>query len=305
MQTPPDVQSIVDLNVLRGWREHRDPRLRGEHSLPPLATLIHLDSNDRPIHRYPIHGDDLLLGRFQPQYAPVDLHFHTLLDHELYRLGAPHARITYQDQSWSLQPLTPRSPTRINDGPVENLRSTFPLRQGDLLTLGVARFRFEDQLTTLEPFLERRRQLYASVSDPALFLLRAGSPCGPRMILPQNTPLLLGRSYPAAGTLPDTAEWPGLPESFWDLSGLFDHERRHISFRHASIALRKGRWTIEPLSRRQRTFVNRIALTSRIPLEPGDELALGSVLFRFHHPHRSISETPPRHVPAVIDWSGE
>lgn len=297
------VDDILDLDALRGWRELRDPTLRASHRLPALARLILLDHRDRPQDSYEIHGDDLLLGRFQPHYAPVDLAFHRLKDHELYRLGAPHIHLAIHNDSWQLQALSPQSITALNDRLVPELRSPNPLKDGDLLTLGVTRFRFETAQSSRSSWLQERARLLAQVDAPALFLKRDGSPCGPYRTLSQDEPLLLGRTFPEPGLLPGTKDWPAADANTWDLSGLYDHERRHLSFRHARIQLQHGRWVIEPLTGRQRTFVNRIAISSPIPLEAGDEIGLGNVLFRFHHPHRSIDDSTPRYVPAVPDWS--
>ena len=298
-----DVESVVDLDVLRGWRESRDPRLRQSHEIPVLAELVQLSDSDRPLYHYGVYGTDVLLGRFQSQYAPVDLHFPHLEDHQLYRLGAPHAHLSFDEDGWQIQAISPASDTLVNQQVLRDLHVSHYLTDGDIVTLGAARFRFHPSKMPIAHWQEERARLLSQVNEPALFLKRQGCVCGPFCRLSQDSPVILGRSFPEPGVLPGTGSWPKPDAMRWDLSGLYDFERRYVGFRHASIGLRKGRWMIEPLSNRQRTFVNRIAISGAIALESGDEIALGSVLFRFHHPHRTIDSSRPRHVPAVLDWS--
>jgi hypothetical protein len=293
----------IDLDVLRGWREDRDPALRQRHQLPMLAELVELGPGEKPTGAISLHGPDLLLGRFQSHYAPVDIGFRHLKDHQLYRMGAPHVHLSHDGQGWSVEVLSPQARTAINGNGISHLHDDHHLRAGDLLTLGVTRFEFRPTDMPLKRWDDARRRLLEQVDEPALFLKRRGGLCGPHMQLGQGEPLILGRTYPAPGTLPRTEKWPAPDARRWDLSGLFDEERKFISFRHARVSLQKGQWTIEPLSNRHRTFVNRIGITGTVALQSGDEIGLGSVLIRFHHPHRSLEYSRPRHVPTVVDWS--
>ncbi len=301
--SPQHKPPTIDLDVLRGWREDRDPALRWRHQLPALAQLIPLGPGDENSGPIDLHGPDLLLGRFQSHYAPVDVGFRQLRDHQLYRMGAPHVHLSQDEQGWLVEVLSPQAKTMINDRMVSHLHDDQRLEGGDILTLGVTRFEFRPTGVPLERWTAARGRLFERVAEPSLFLKRHGGCCGPFIGLGEGAPLTLGRSFPRPGTLPHTDRWPLPDERRWDLSGLFDEERKHISFRHARVALKKGQWTIEPLSSRHRTFVNRIGISGTIALQSGDEIGLGSVLIRFHHPHRSLESSRPRHVPTVVDWS--
>lgn len=298
----PQGQSIVDLDVLRGWSEHRDPALRRGHRLPALAEFIQL-GDDGPVCRYTIHGPDVLLGRFQSRYAPVDVLFDRLQDHQVYRLGAPHAHLNFADSQWHLQVLSPRSTTLVDGEPLEHLHKPRLLDDGDELTLGVTRFRFQSISGNDGHWRHRRQELLETVARPALFLKRRGGLCGPHRLLDEDTALVLGRTFPIPGTLPDTNEWPERDKNHWDLSGLYDFERRYIAFRHARIERDHKKWTITPVSSRQQTFVNRIAISEKIALQPGDEIGLGSVLLHFHHPDHDREQERERHIPTAVDWS--
>ena len=302
-ETVPGEHPPVDLDVLRGWSEQRDPALRGEHRLPAVAELIQLDDRDRPTFSYSIHGADLLLGRYQSRYAPVDVLFHHLHDHQTYQLGAPHAHLGHADDNWKLRILSPRTSTSIGDIAIDHRDDPMVVSDGEVITLGNTRFRFRTTGVSLSKWRLARQGLLSEVDEPALFLKRRGGPCGPFCRLDEETPLVIGRTHPPPGELPNTDHWPDPDDVSWDLSGLYDHERKHVAFRHAVIELKSGRWTLRALSSRQRTFVNRIAASGTVALKTGDEIGLGSVLLRFHHPHRSLESSRPRHVPAVVDWS--
>lgn len=293
----------IDLDVLRGWKERRDPTLREEHRLPAVAELVQLGDGDRPEYRYSIHGADLLLGRYQSRYAPVDVLLHRLRDHQTYQLGAPHVHLGREDDHWQIRVLSPRTTTTVDDSALDHYDDPVELTDGTVVTLGNTRFRFRTTGVSLPEWRQARQQLLSEVDEPALFLKRRGGPCGPFCRLDEQTPLVIGRTHPRPGLLPDTDHWPDPDELNWDLSGLYDFERKHVAFRHAVVELNSGRWTLRALSTRQRTFVNRIAATGTVALKTGDEIGLGSVLVRFHHPHRSLESSRPRHVPAVVDWS--
>lgn len=299
------IESIVDLDALRGWEEQRDPALQAPHGLPALAELVQLDDNDEAVWSYPIHGPDLLVGRFQSQYAPVDVVFHQLQDHQTYRLGAPHAHLSYEDGTWRFEVLTPRARTIVGEQSLTHLQAPVALSDGDRITLGVTRFRFHTHEVSPNSHRQTRADLIGDLESPTLFLKRRGGICGPRCQLREDQPLVLGRSFPPAGHLPNTEHWPHHDPYNWDLCGVYDYERRFVAFRHAIIAHHRGRWTIAPLSARQRTFVNRIAISGRVALSGGDEIGLGLVLLRFCEPgdDETIKGPPTRDVPTVVDWS--
>ncbi len=300
------IESLVDLDAMRGWEEYRDPALQAPHRSPELAELVQLQHGD-PVARYSIRGTDVLLGRFQSQYAPVDVHFHQLQDHQTYRLGAPHAHLRYEDEEgdWLLDVVSPRAHTFIAQRSLTHLQPAAVLSDGDLITLGVTKFRFRPHDISNSRRLKSQKAQLSGADGPTLFLKRSGGICGPHCQLDKDQPLVLGRSFPAPGQLPNTDHWPPRDLVWWDLSGLYDFERRFIAFRHAVITLYKDRWTVAPLSARQRTFVNRIAISGRVALQSGDEIGLGSVLFRFYDPDDAdaTEEERPQHVPAVVDWS--
>lgn len=301
-----DVETLIDLDTLRGWSEYRDDSLRAAHRLPPLAGL-HLVKEKRGVKHtrsYYLYGEDLLLGRFQAHYSPVDLQFADFEDHELYKLGAPHVRIYLHEDVWNLQVISPRTETRINGALITELRTDYPLLNDDRLHLGIAELRFQCMANQLPTNLAASETLIQRAQSPSLHLLRQGGLAGPFKSLPSQGPLSLGRSHPNPGHLPDTEDWPNHVPLFWDLSGLFDHERRHIGFRHAQLFFRDQDWFLEPLCSRQRTFVNRIQIQNPVKLEPNDEIGLGTILFRFYDP---TSAPPKSHrvpvIPKVVDWS--
>lgn len=296
--------SIVDLDVLRGWSEDHDPALQKPHHLPALATLEELGSRGEVLRRFPIHGPEVLLGRFQPRYAPMDRYFATVLDHQAYRLGAPHAHLSLHDGVWSLQALSPQKSTAIEGDELLHLNAPCDLKDGQILSFGVVRFVFRSLQTNLKQWRQCRRELLDQLSGPALLLKRHGGICGPYHLLGDAPKTLVGRGAPAPGVLPGTQGWTQKNDGpLWDLSGIYDHERRHLGFRHARIARDGQRWTLKPLAPRQRTFINRIAISGEVPLSSGDEIGLGSVLIYFYDPSKGAPSRESRPVPAVVDWS--
>lgn len=292
----------VDIDALRGWKEHRLPELREEHRLPALARLVRLDDTATPVADHPIHGPRVVLGRYQPRHGPVDLRFARLLDHQRYRLGAPHAHLEHIDGQWHLQMVAPRAQTSVNERDLTHLHSATPLHDGTELTLGVTRFRFRTSDVSLLDWRRFRGQLLEQIDEPTLFLKRRGGICGPRRRLSKHQPLLLGRSHPEPGTLPGTDEWPPPADNSWDLSGLFGRERKYVAFRHAAIEWTDESWAIRPLSDRRHSFVNRRRIREPTALEGGDEIGLGSVLFYFAHPGDDPGEAVRPPVPEVVDW---
>lgn len=289
-----------DLDVLRGWRENIAPELDAEHAVKPLACLV----GPRDV-RIGIHGLDVYLGRFHPQHGPVDILCEKLFDHELYRISAPHIRISYEDDNdWRLRHLSPSALTRINGQSLLDTREKFPIKHGDVLRLGVVDFTFEVTGVTYYDWKEEQKELLINVNQPSLFLMRAGSVCGPNLTLDKTRKNLIGRSFPDV-VIPDRNRRFKRPD--WDLAGLKDEERKFIGFRHVELWSEGEEWFVNPLTSRQRTFVNRLEVSGVTPLNPGDELALGSVLFHFHHPS-SIRATMDRRtleLPSIVNWREE
>ena len=298
--------SFIDFDVLRGWREHRDPELQQPHRLPALAQLEMLGDDGDPKVQYSLHGPQVMLGRYRPQHGPVDLHLPRLKDHQRYRLGAPHAQLELKEGRWQVEAVNPRASTEVDGVSHEYLHEPRPLEDGMELKLGVVRFRFQSTDISVDDWQSARDELIQQVDGPALFLKRAGGICGPYRRLDERHQLVVGRSHPGPGELPDSGQWPPVPESFWDLSGLFDHERNLVGFQHVAVSCEDDGWYARELSTRQDTFVNRVAITAeKTVLSNGDELALGSVIVRFHDPADGADQTPRQHIPTVVDWQEE
>jgi hypothetical protein len=157
--------------------------------------------------------------------------------------------------------------------------------------LGATEWRFETTEFTFAQWERLVSDLIQTEGDGALFLKRGGGLCGPRHRLEPSSTFTIGRASPQ-----------GSPE--WSLDGLFDHERKHIAYRHAQLRpLNKG-WELCPLTDRHRVFVNRVPISQPTRLDPGDEVALGSVLFHFHYPDGG--EAPWRRnllLPSLVDWT--
>jgi len=273
--------------------------LDGPHRVPALASLVY-DRSGNPL-QINIHGPDVYVGRFHPQHGPVELLMEGLDDHELYKVSAPHARISLGDgKAWFVRPLSPSSFTYINDRLLSDTRERYPLAHGDVLRLGVVPFEFEVQDLEFETWREQQKELLLALEEPSIFLMRAGAVCGPHFILSKSERSVIGRSFPERLAA-------GQHQADWDLSGLKDEERKHIGLRHAEIWCEDDDWYILPTSPRQRTYVNRIEVTGVTPLMPGDEIGLGAVLFHFHHPSNIRASTNRRTVelPAILNWREE
>lgn len=283
------LEALVDLGLLRGWEEPRNPSLRSEHILPGLAMLSLEDGQDT-ILELGIYGPEILIGRYHPPHGPVDLLPTGLRDHELYRLGAPHARLRQEeDGSWTLRPLAPSLPMLVDDEPVK-LGGATPIHHGSKLVFGLTMWRFTQLDTTPAQWERQASDLLKTEGGAALFLKRHGGMCGPRLRLEPGASPVIGRKSPLSA-----------PE--WELSGLPEHERRHIAYRHAQLRPVSQGWEIVPLTERHRVYINRQAINAPTRLMPGDEVGLGSVLFHFHYPDGG--EAPWRRklqVPTLVDW---
>ena len=299
MESPSD----IDLDVLRGWDEHDDEALRQKHRLPALARLVRLDGPSAG-RVEPVCGPEVLMGRYHPQHGPVDLMFEGLEDYELYRLGAPHLHLSMDDEAqWKLRAISPSVDTRVNGTLIDHPAGSHPIEHQDELSLGRIQFRFETADISLSSWEQARLELLEEVESPALFLLRRGGPCGPFKVLDERTPSMVGRSFPAPGSLPGRHSWDSVPPPDWDLAGLYEFERKYIGFEHIGIEYDGDQWQIEPLSTRRKTFVNRHEILEPTALASGDEIALGTVLLVFHEPAAEVQ--PARkgiEPPAVVDW---
>lgn len=323
----------INLDVLRGWEQASNPQLRRPHALPALARLVHLDSGRVEF----LHGPDLVVGRYYALNGPVDLILGGLQEHELYRLGAPHVQMKLSDDNsgqWFVRHLAPQTETRIGSTRLDHYTQRYPIEDGELITIGCARYRFEREDVELSTWRKKCRELLASATQPSLFLCRAGGPCGPTIELSQTSSVVIGRTLPPSRDLSVRTPWdselqkPVQPTV--DLAGLYPGELQFISYLHASIRkessevcrsfARDSRETmspdssasdrppspfaVTPLATRQKTFLNRHEIDERTQLSSGDELSLGSIFFYAHCPHLPI-RTPrqPFSLPEVVNWS--
>ena len=289
------VDARVDRDALRGWAEHHDPDLQRPHALPALITL----ESDEGAHQT-LHAPRALIGRFSPQHGPVDLIPAHLYDHELYRVGAPHALVELTSVGWTLRAVSPRALTMLGDRELTPHDGVTPLSEGDTVTLGVTSWRVRLHDGARADWERAREALLSQSIEPSLFLSRAGGICGPRYTFSERRPHVLGRAFSL-----DVPDPPSQPD--WDLCGLPEHERRYVAFRHAALRpVDAIDWEVAPLSPRHKVYVNRVPIDDPVLLRPGDELGLGALTFLFHHP---AAEAPPLRtepdLPSVVDWTRE
>lgn len=302
----------IDLNILRGWRQRETPRLRQPHALPALAELIHVESG----RAQTIHGPAILLGRYIPRNAPVDLLLGGLKDHQNYRLGAPHLQLHLdEDNTWWCRHLAPGTSTQIAGQRYEMDAPAAALNDHDELRLGVTRYRFKRRDLTLEQWREARQKLLARAERPALFLCRGGAPCGPFFYLDREA-TFLGKASPGQADFLADAPWeadaqpPAQPEI--NLAGLYPAERRHVAFLHACVHRRAAAegsgegevFDFIPLATRHNTFINRQEASEEYSLTHGDEIGLGTILFYFHVPGAAEPDAlRAPEPPEIFDWS--
>lgn len=304
----------LDLDVFRGWREERDPSLSSSHLLPALARLSLLKSaksNDEVASylQWTIYGPRIYLGRYHSSAGPVDIFFDGLLDHELYRINAPHALLELGERGfWTLKALSRGGLVAVDGETIEPGDPAVPVGNRQRITLGVAQFRFDILGDgTLTSWTRRLEDQLRVQENPALFLKRQGGICGPRYELKEGRAAVIGRSFPRERDLSRPGHWNAAETLDWDLSGLREHERRHIGFRHAIIRPRNDHdWEIEALSLRHKLTVNRLPVTEPKLLQSGDEIGLGSIVFQFHHPNagRPSSRATVK-LPNPVDWHHE
>lgn len=302
-----DGDGLFDLDVLRGWKEVRDQELAAEHALPALGKLVCRDDEGRVRREFAIHGPEVYVGRYHPQNGPVDVILTGLGDHEIYRLSAPHVRIVMsQHGDWSVRPMTPAASTELNGRSLVDTRQQHPMEDGDKLMLGATEFVFRTAGVSYDDWIDGKKKILVDVEQTGLFLMRNGGICGPHKLAPSEGELVLGRSFPLRDELA-TGPWRTEEQPDWNLAGLAEWERRFIGFKHARLSWVDDQWYIEPLSPRQRTFVNRLEVSTATPLMPGDEVGLGSVLFHFHDPAdiRASTESHTAELPAVVNWREE
>ena len=288
-----------DLDVLRGWSEARSTELDSEHILPALATLtaFHPDGTERTT--IGLHGTEVYLGRFHPQQGPVDVLLSQFEDHEIYRFSAPHARFILERNQWYVKPSSPVCTTELNGTPLLDTRQQYPIEDGDEVTLGCIDFLFRISEISFDDWLEAKKQAFKKVRETALFLVRHGGVCGPTFPLGDRDRVVVGRNFPVL-----RPGWEQEEQPDWNLAGVTEHERKFIAFRHISLSRQDKDWVIEPLTGRQRTYVNRLEITGPTTLMPGDEIGLGSVLLHFHDPSQFDASTQRRtaELPTVVNW---
>ena len=298
---------FFDLDVLRGWKEIHDDDLRDDHALPALASLICRNADRSKRYEFRIHGPETYVGRYHPQNGPVDIILAGLEDHEVYKLSAPHIRLIMNERgAWTVRPMTPAAITKLNEKTLIDPHRTFSLTDGDELTLGTLVFEFRTTGATYDQWLRAKKKLLVDDERTGVYLMRAGAVCGPKKSIPRSGRLVLGRSFPLADDLA-SGPWIGHEQPDWDLAGLWDWERKFIGFIHAAIVEADDGWRIEPISERQRTFVNRLEVTHSTPLMPGDEIGMGSVLLHFHDPSdvHASTHSHTAELPAVVTWREE
>lgn len=291
-----------DLDLLRGWTEARDPSLSAEHALPALAHLTarHPDGSVRA--KIGLHGTEVYLGRFHPQQGPVDILLSQFEDHEIYKFSAPHCRFIRERNQWYVKPSSPICITELNGTPLLDTRQQYPIEDGDQVVLGCIEFKFNISETPFDDWLEAKKQAFRAVRETALFLIRAGAVAGPHFILGDMESAVIGRNFPNL-----RPGWDQTPQPDWNLAGVTEHERKFIAFRHIELRRDGPEWVLEPLTKRQRTYVNRIEVTGPTDLMPGDEIGLGSLLLHFHDPSQFEASTQRRtaELPAVVNWHEE
>lgn len=298
---------VFDLDVLRGWKEVHDDGLRGEHALPALAVLVCRNEDRSVRYEFRIHGPETYVGRYHPQNGPVDVILAGLEDHEVYRLSAPHVRLVMSERgSWTVRPMTPAAVTKLNGRTLVDPRQTESLVHGDMLTLGTLEFEFKTTGVAYDAWLGAKKAILVNEDETGLFLMRAGGIAGPSIIAPRGGRIVLGRSFPRRADLAQGA-WRSEEQPDWNLAGLWEWERKFIGFVHAAVTEVDDQWYIEPISTRQRTFVNRLEISEATALMPGDEIGLGSVLMHFHDPAdiRASTHSHTAELPAVVNWREE
>ncbi len=310
------LHATIDVDVLRGWREDKEATLNSAHVLPALAhfTLIeptHDNNTSSPPPRsWDIHAPETIIGRYNQSIGPVDLNLHGLLDYELYTIATPHLKLVRHDEDrWHIICLSPKASTALNGKIIDTIHTEHLIQSGDLLTLGLVTLRFDapNDERISHRWQRQRDDLLRTQTSAAIFLKRHGGLCGPRYALDLSRACVMGRSFPGARALHTPSHWPTLTPPDWDLSGLPDHERRHIAFRHAVCTpIHDQDWELTPLSSRHEVTVNRVAIQGATPLNNGDEIGLGNTLFHFHNPLASQPST--RHtikLPNTVDWHSE
>ena len=293
----------IDLDILRGWTERRDVELGDTHELPELARLVRPNASERVGRVEAIHGPDVLVGRHANQYGPVDLIPMGLEDHENYRLGAPHLQLTLsEDGAWFVRSVAPRAETTIDGERLSSTDEPRRIEHGAELCLGVVDYRFELCDVDLDAWKRRRAEVLDAADGPSLFIMVRGGPIRVHRRLDSSEACVVGRSFPGAGELFREAPWDGQSQPDWDLSGITQHLRKFVSFRHAEIRFREDEWWVRSLTRRQRTFLNRESIEGHTRLSSGDDIGLGSLLLLFHVPDDTDAAPRPLEPPAVVDW---
>jgi hypothetical protein len=230
-----------------------------------------------------------------------------MTDHEIYKLSAPHVRLVMSPRGdWSVRPMTPAAHTELNGTVLIDTRQQYALQNDDRLVLGALEFEFRTSGVTYDEWLKAKKEILLNEDETCVFLMRAGGICGPSIVVPKGARIVIGRSFPKREDL-SSGPWRGESQPDWNLAGLQEWERRFIGFRHAALVQVDDQWYIEPISVRQRTFVNRLEITGTTALMPGDEIGLGSVLFHFHDPSdiRASTESHTAELPAVVNWREE
>ena len=272
--------SSINLDILRGWPEQRDQRLRVTHVLPALARLASIEGSGPSL---PLHGPHVVIGRYRASGGPVDLTPWSLSDAQRFHYGAPHIQLTLVADAWHMKVLAQSQATKLNGRLLAATSAqVHRLAHGDRVELGRCAYFFEMETTTLERWQNAQDDLFKIEPKTALFLKRAGGPCGPRFHMAHRRAFVIGRSFAQSGP---HVPWKGLQPPDWDLAGLPDHERASLAFRHARVGWVNDNWEITPLSAKHPVWVNRARIKEATTLRARDEIALGGVLCCFHDPN--------------------
>jgi hypothetical protein len=110
-----------------------------------------------------------------------------------------------------------------------------------------------------------------------------------------SPPAPAGRASPRTRLLVVDAKQTGLPEAFEidgeavigrDPSAAVHLPPQYVSGRHARLEFANGRWWIEDLGSRNRTYLNgdEVPVGQPVPASPGDEIVVAGIRLRLDEP---------------------
>jgi pSer/pThr/pTyr-binding forkhead associated (FHA) protein len=238
---------------------------------PARLEKVEEEREDRALLRYclvlqggrhrialPAHGE-VVLGRFDPMInvtPDVDLSYD---DREDRVISRRHACIVGHDGRHEIEDLGSTNGTSVN-GQKLGIGQRVRLQSGDRVTLGHCMFVYV-------PLPEMQISLHAALPQAYLWVAFTGH----RFFLPSQGEVVVGRSDPAVGFIPDI-----------DLSKEGD-ATQVIARRHVKITTRGGHHYVEDLGSANGTKLNgaRIKIGDRRLLRPGDHLWLGGCVLAY------------------------